>query len=283
MSTRTTNPFAYPKPITLDTLDDLFAHHAGNLAGWRMDGGDGGTGGDNGGQGGGDNGGTGNAGTGDTGTGTGGTDTGRSFTQADLDRVVTERIAAEKRKHDRELEQARTDAGKSDTQRLEVERDRAVEQGKAASTKAAEKVANALAQVGAIAAGGRPDRAAAIVRQADLDGVAKFDGDDFTIDESRLTDAIGKVLTEYPEWKADAGDAGKGKGDDAGKGGDEAGKGKHGDASGGDLGGGRSGEVTLDAFKRMNMTERGKLAAEDPDAYRRLADAEIDGNSRHTR
>lgn len=32
------NPFTYGKPITLDTLDDLFAHHRGLTGGWGMDG-----------------------------------------------------------------------------------------------------------------------------------------------------------------------------------------------------------------------------------------------------
>ncbi len=31
-----TNPFAYPKPITLDSLGDLFDHHRGLSAGWSM-------------------------------------------------------------------------------------------------------------------------------------------------------------------------------------------------------------------------------------------------------
>lgn len=31
------NPFAYRKPITLDTLPDLFAHHARRSGGWRME------------------------------------------------------------------------------------------------------------------------------------------------------------------------------------------------------------------------------------------------------
>lgn len=269
MSTRNTrpNPFAYAGPITLDTLPDLFSHHRGNLAGVTMTAGtpEGGTGGDGDG-----------APAGGDGTPKPGDETGPKFTQADIDRAVQTRLADVTRKHEKALEDARADVTRTDTQRLELERDRAVEQGKAAATKAGEKVANALAQVAAIAAGGRADRAAAIVRQADLDGVAKFDGDDFTIDESRLSDAIGKVLTEYPEWKGDAAPDDKDKDADKDKPKPPA-------ASGGDLNGGRTGELTLDEFKGMSMGERGKLAADEPDTYRKLADAEIDGNRKHTR
>lgn len=32
-----TNPFAYGKPITLDTLDELFSHHRGLTGGWSME------------------------------------------------------------------------------------------------------------------------------------------------------------------------------------------------------------------------------------------------------
>lgn len=266
------NPFAFRGPITLESLPDLFSHHRALTGGWGMDtsGGDG------------DGSGDGKPPEGDgkpagDGKPKPGDETGPKFTQADIDRVVTERMAAEKRRHDRELEQAREDAGKSDTQRIEAERDRYKTQAEQAAQKAAPKVAQALAQVAAIAAGGRADRAAAIVRVADLDGVAKFDGDDFTIDESRLTEAIGKVLTEYPEWKGEAP-----KPDDEGKGDEGDGKPKHSDSSGGDLNGGRSGELTLDTFKGMTMTERGKLASEKPDEYRRLADAEIDANRKHS-
>lgn len=200
-----------------------------------------------------------------------------TYTRDDVTRIVEQRVGELTRRHEQALQQAREDAGKSDTARLEAERDRAVERAESAAKKAAPKVAQALAQVAAIAAGGRPDRAAAIVRQADLDGVAKFEGDDFTVDESRMSDAIAKVLDEYPEWKAEgSGDGGNGD-DGKGKGGDENGgqQQRRESRSGGDLGGGGSGDVDLATFKRMSMGERGTLRASDPEAYRRLADAEI--------
>lgn len=201
-----------------------------------------------------------------------------TYTRDDVTRIVEQRVGELTRRHEQALQQAREDAGKSDTARLEAERDRAVERAENAAKKAAPKVAQALAQVAAIAAGGRPDRAAAIVRQADLDGVAKFEGDDFTVDESRMSDAIAKVLDEYPEWKAEgSGDGGNGGNGDGGKGGDENGgqQQRRESRSGGDLGGGGSGDVDLATFKRMSMGERGTLRASDPEAYRRLADAEI--------
>lgn len=199
---------------------------------------------------------------------------GKTYSADELEALIGQRVGELNRKHAAELEQARTDAGKSETQRLEAERDRAVEQSKAAAQKAAPRVASALAQVAAIALGGRPDRAAAIVRQADLDGVAKFDGDEWTVDEEKVKAALGKVLEEYPEWKADAAPVGDDPAKEPGK--TPLPKPAAPPASGGDLGGGGSDAVTLDDFKRMSMTERGKLASEKPDEYRRLADAEID-------
>lgn len=52
---RNRNPFAFGKPITLDTLGELFAHHRSLTGGWSMDAND--TGGNAGGDGSGDNGG----------------------------------------------------------------------------------------------------------------------------------------------------------------------------------------------------------------------------------
>lgn len=249
------------------------------------EGGDGG--GDNGGAGGdqGGQGGTGGAGGqgGDTGSG----DDGRTFRQADIDRIVSQRLADQKRAHDREVQQAREDAGKSDTQRIEAERDRAVTRADTAVAKAGPKVAQALAQVAAITAGGRGDRAAAIVRQADLEGVVEFDGDDWTVDTEKVTAAIDKVLGEYPEWKVDTGTGGDqggqgGTGGEGGQGGEQQrGTERHGQQSGGDLKGGSGDGTTLEAFQRMSMGERATLAAQDPEAYRRLSDSEIAERGKH--
>lgn len=48
------NPFMFDKPITLDSLDDLFSHHRRLTGGWSMEGASGGGSGDGGGAGGGD-------------------------------------------------------------------------------------------------------------------------------------------------------------------------------------------------------------------------------------
>lgn len=259
------NPFAYGKPITLDTLGDLFAHHATLTGGWTM---------------------TAGPAAPEPSAPSGApaqppTPTpaptpppaGKTYTADQLTQAIEARVGELTRKHQQELEQAKSDATKSDTQRLEAERDRANERAEAAAKKAAPKVAAALAQVAAIAAGGRPDRAEAIVKQADLDGVAKFDGDDFAVDTARLDEAIGKVLEAYPEWKAEAPKEEK-KGGDQGQ--EQPGQQQR-QRSGTELGGGSTGgEVSLDQFKRMGMAERSKLKAEDPETYRRLADAEID-------
>lgn len=221
------------------------------------DGGDGGSG--DGGDGGGSDDGAGDEGKGG--------DAGQSYTKADLERIINDRLGEATRKHQRELEQARQDATATETEKIELERDRAKDRATNAVAKAAPRVASALAQVAAIAAGGRPDRAAAIVRQADLDDVAAFDGDDWTVDDEKVKAAVGKVLDEYPEWKTDAGTS-EDKGGDKGK--------REDSKSGGDLGGGTGGgDVTLEQFKGMSMGARSELRQNDPEAYRKLADAEI--------
>lgn len=117
------NPFAYPKPITLDSLEDLFAHHRDRFGGWHMegDGGDGGASADTGGDG---------KARDDKGKGDAGGDYKAPASQADLDRIISDRLAREREKvaaqyadysdlkkkaaaHDAKLAEAMTDAEKA--------------------------------------------------------------------------------------------------------------------------------------------------------------------------
>lgn len=201
-------PDAFPGPITLHTLPDLFAHQRARFAGWRMeddDSGGGDTGGDNnaGGAGGGD---TGGSGGNDTGTGgTGGGDAEKRFTQADLDKLIQDRLAKEKSRFDAQLKELQDNAGKSDLEKVTAERDRYKQQAETGGKESAQRLAKAEAKVAALAANGRDDRLGAIIAQADLTDATNDDGD---IDETKVRAAIDKVLTDFPEWKRTPGRSG---------------------------------------------------------------------------
>jgi hypothetical protein len=122
------------------------------------------------------------------------------FTQADLDRVLQTRLAEEQGKWQKKLDDAAALAGKNETEKLTIERDQANARAQETAQKAAERVAKTEAKVAAIAAGANPQRVDAIVRNADLAGAIK-DGE---VDEAAVKAAVGKVLGEYPEWKATA-------------------------------------------------------------------------------
>lgn len=119
--TLSTNPFAYRKPITLDSLPDLFAHHSRHLAGWRMD-----AGADAGGDA------SGSAGSGDGGGPGDGANGGDTYkppaSQADLDRIVGERLARERAKYGgltpEQLTELREKAARQDALEHELSTDR---------------------------------------------------------------------------------------------------------------------------------------------------------------
>lgn len=184
----------YGRPITFDSLDDLFAHHRARFGGWQM------------------------------------VDPPadppadpppsndppadppadppvgeKTFTQADLDKLIGERLAKEKVKYDQQIKDLTDNAGKSEVEKLTAERDRYKDQAESGSKSGAERLAKAEAKTAALAAGGRGDRLAKIVAEANLDGVVDDDG---TVDETKLKTAVDKVLTDFPEWKANPGSSG---------------------------------------------------------------------------
>ena len=174
------NPFAYPEPITLESLDDLFAHHAHRLGGWRMeaDGGDGGDGG------------------GDDDKGKG-DDYTAPATQADLDRIISDRLQRERakfsdygdlkakaEKFDKAMEDALDEQQKAV---LEARREGETE----ALAKANGKLVNAEAR--ALAAHAKFHNPNLAARSIDLSGVSV--GDDGEVD----SDAIKTKLKELAE------------------------------------------------------------------------------------
>lgn len=179
---RTSNPFAYRAPITLDTLDQLFAHHAGISGGWSM-------------------------------TSTPPEPTPPPApaapapatyvppaTQDDLNRLVGERLAREREKyadyedlkkkaaeHDAAVEAARSDHEKA----VEAAR----KDGESAATKAADaRVVRAEAKAAAATAKFRdPDVA---VRLLDLTGISVADNGD--VDAAALKTKLDELAAAHP-------------------------------------------------------------------------------------
>lgn len=179
----THNPFAYPKPITLETLPDLFTHHAGLTAGWRME--DEPPKGD-----------------GDPPKG-GGQDDPPKFepitSQEELDRRIGPRLAREREKYadyeelkkvkaerDAEIEAARTDHEKAvDAARKEGE-STALERANARVVRAEAKAA----------AGGRFHDPEVAVRLLNLSDVKV--GEDGSVDAAVLKTKLDALAAEHP-------------------------------------------------------------------------------------
>lgn len=142
----------------------------------------------------------------------------KKFGQADLDRLISERLAAEKKKHDQALADERAKAGKTAEEKAELERAQAERDSKEKITAAQTRAVQAEAKGIARDLGARPDRLAAILKQADLSKAATDDGD---VDEAAVKTAVEAVLKDYPEWKADKTTTTRSGGDLGGHGGDK--------------------------------------------------------------
>lgn len=228
--TAQSNPYAYPKPITVDSLDDLFAHHRERFGGFRME--DEPAGGDKGEDGAGDKGGEKAA------------DFQPIASQADLDRVLGERLARERAKF----------ADYADLQKKAAEFDKATEAARSEHEKAVEAARNegkteALttantrllsAEARALAAEAKFANPALAVRALDLSDVKV--NDDGSVD----ADAIKAKLKEAADSGAFVIDTG------------EKPKPKPDRAQGGAGGAGSSG---LDRGAEMFAARRGKKAS----------------------
>jgi len=182
------NPFAFDQPITLDNLDQLFAHHRARTGGWRME--EGGTGG--------------TGGTGGEGGDKGGNDDPPKFepitSQEELDKRIGPRLAREREKfsdyadlkkkadeYDKAVEAAKTEQEKAvDAARQEGE------------TGALEKVNARLvaAEAKVLAAQANAHNAGAVVKMLDLSGVAI--GDDGEVDAKAVQDKLDALKTSDP-------------------------------------------------------------------------------------
>lgn len=219
MSTNS-NPFAYGKPITLDTLGDLFAHHRSLTGGFRMYGSGDGGGGDGGGSG--DGGGAGDGGKGKQDP----PDFQPITSQADLDKIIGARVHREREKfadydtlkekadaHDAALEAAKSDAEKAvDTARNEG-KDEGRAEGHALLIKA---------EARATAAELKFRNPAIAVGTLDLSGIKV--NDDGTVDVEAIKSKLEALATSDPYLVDDGKPAGP-KPDRSQGGGDRSGDG----------------------------------------------------------
>lgn len=195
------NPFAYSKPITLDTLDDLFAHHHDRFGGWSMEGG-----GDGGDDGAGDGGGSGDDGKG----GDGGDDKFTPITsQEDFNRRLSDRLRREREKFS-DYDDLKNKASKYDkaVEEARSEQEKAVEEARregetSALGKANERLVRSEAR--AIAAEAKFRNPQLAVGAIDLTGIKV--NDDGSVDSA----AIKTLLKELSDSEPYLVDDGKGK------------------------------------------------------------------------
>lgn len=176
----------------------------------------------------------------------------KTFTQADLDRIVGERVAAEKAKHEKALKDAQDLAGKNELEKAQLEKTKAEERATEITKTAAQRIARTEAKVAALAAGAKPDRVEALIKQADLTGAISDDGD---VDDAKVKAAVEKALTAYPEWKAAPGTQ----------------------RSGGDLGGGGGGDKPTFTRKQIEDMAPEELARRIDEVNDALADGRVTG------
>lgn len=127
-------------------------------------------------------------------------DAGKTFTQADLDRIINDRLAKERKTFEQQIEEAKATAGKSDLEAAQIKLQQTEGKLTEVTQAAAQRIAKTEAKVAAVTAGAKTDRIAAVIAQADLTDAITDDGD---VDEAKVAAAIEKVLTDFPEWKAE--------------------------------------------------------------------------------
>lgn len=133
-----------------------------------------------------------------------------SMTQAELDAMFDKRIGQARKSWEKELGDAAAAANLTKEEQLAAERDAAIKAGDDKITQANQILVNAEARLAAVTAGVKPERAAALLKLADLTDV---DVDNGTVDAKSLKAAIDKAIAEYPEFKAGAAPGGASGGD----------------------------------------------------------------------
>jgi len=178
------NPFAFDKPITLDTLGELFSHHRGLTGGWTMEeqpGGEGGQGGDGG----------------------GGNEPPKFepiTSQEELDKRIGPRLAREREKYS-DYEDLKRKAAEYDAaaEAAKTEQEKAVDAARKEGETAALERANTrlvAAEAKALAAQANAHNPAVVAKMLDLSAVKV--GDDGEVDAAALKTKLDELKASDP-------------------------------------------------------------------------------------
>lgn len=122
-----------------------------------------------------------------------------SMTQAELDALVQKRLGQAQKRWEKDQADAKAKAEMTEAERLKAEKADVEKAAAEQVTAANNRVIRAEAKAAALAAGVKPDRAAAFLRVADLDGIDV--DDDGTPDSDAIAKAVKAVLDDFPEFK----------------------------------------------------------------------------------
>lgn len=126
--------------------------------------------------------------------------------QPDIDAIVQKRLGQARKQWDKEQADAAAKAKMTEAEQAKAEKAEAEKAADEKSSAADARVIRAEAKVAAVAAGVKPDRAAAFLRILELDGV-ELD-DDGEPDAKAIAAAIKSTLADFPEFKGVAGKGG---------------------------------------------------------------------------
>ena len=134
--------------------------------------------------------------------------------QPDIDAIVQKRLGQARKAWQKEADDAAAKAKMTETEQAKAEKAEAEKAAEDKSAAADARVIRAEAKVASVAAGVKPDRAAAFLRILDLEDVEL--GDDGEPDAKAIAAAIKSTLADFPEFKGVAGGKGGASGGEHG-------------------------------------------------------------------
>lgn len=168
------------------------------------------------------------------------------LTPDQVNQIVTARLAEKEAQHAAAIKAAEDRNGKTELEKAALDVKSAKDSAAETVSSSRKEVIDARIDAALALTGVKPDRVAAVAALVDR---SKFAGDGVDLKDA-ATEAVAATLEAYPEFKASRIPGASGVGTTP---------------PGQNLG------VTLDQYKAMDITERTQLAAEKPDAYKKLS------------
>lgn len=140
----------------------------------------------------------------------------KRFSQTDVDAIAAKVRTEERRKAKAEAEEEARKAQMSEAERLKAEKAEAEAKAEAARAAADARALKADLKVAAAAAGVKAERLDYVLRLVDITSIPVTDGEP---DQKAIKDAIGRILTDFPELKGEQAQA-RGGSNFGGSGGD---------------------------------------------------------------